>query len=170
MLKLVGIVKYLVKVLNLLINKMNYATGCAFNLDEMLINLDKSKLKMTCDLCERINGNKHKDILIKQICLEGTKLVLDDIIDNNVTFELPTGSARKTQIRMERFTGDDFAKARRNGKFTEVDFLTSNFSGYQLMLEMFYKDGSPRRKKSIYVDSTRKQRIIDHTNNGKQYY
>ena len=79
---------------------MNYATGCAFNLDEVLINLDKSKLNMTSALCEKINGDKHKDTLIKQICLEGMKLVLDDIIDNNITFELPTGSARKTQIRI----------------------------------------------------------------------
>lgn len=149
---------------------MNYATGCAFNLDEMLINLDKSKLNMTSELCERINGDKHKDKLIKQICLESIKLVLDDIIDNNITFELPTGSARKTQIRMGRTTGQDFTKARRNGKFADVDFLTSNFSGYQIMLEMLYKDGRPIRTKPIYVDNNRKQRITENTNNGKQYY
>jgi len=68
---------------------------------------------------------------------------------------------------MGRFTGEDFAKARRHGKFTDVDFLTSNFSGYQLVLEMFYKDGRPARKKNIYVDKTRKQRITDNVNNGK---
>ena len=111
---------------------MNYATGCAFSLEEMLLNLDKSKLNMTSALCEKINGDKHKDTLIKQICLEGMKLVLDDIIDNNVTFELPTGSARKTQMRMGRFAGDDFAKVRRGGKFADVDFLASNFSGNQI--------------------------------------
>lgn len=149
---------------------MNYATGCAFNLDEMLLNLDKSKLNMTSELCERINGDKHKDTLIKQICLECAKLVLDDIIDNNITFELPTGSARKTQLRMERITGQDFAKARRNGKFAEVDFLTSNFSGYQLIFEMFYKSGRTPRQKPVYVDTKRKQKIINNTNNGKQYY
>lgn len=149
---------------------MNYATGCAFNLDEMLLNLDKSKLTMTSDLCERINGDRHKNTLIKQICLEGMKLVLDDIIENNVTFELPTGSARKTQLRMGRFTDEEFAKVRRRGKFADVDFLTSNFSGYQILLEMFYKSGRPPRTKKVYVDKTRRDRITEHTNNGKQYY
>lgn len=149
---------------------MNYATGCAFNLDEVLINLDKSKLNMTSALCEKINGDKHKNTLIKQICLEGMKLVLDDIIDNNITFELPIGSARKTQIRMGRFTGEDFAKVRRRGKFADVDFLTSNFSGYQILLEMFYKDGRPLRKRNVYVDKQRRDRITEYTNQGKQYY
>lgn len=149
---------------------MNYATGCAFNLDEMLINLDKSKLNMTSALCKKITGDEHKNTLIKRICLEGMKLVLDDIIDNNVTFELPTGSSRKTQIRMGRFKDEDFAKARRRGKFEDVDFLTSNFSGYQMIFEMFYKSGRTPRKKNIYVDKTRKDKITEYTNNGKQYY
>lgn len=149
---------------------MNYATGCAFNLDEILINLDKSKLNMTSDLCEKINGDRHKNTLIKQICLEGIKLVLDDIIHNNTTFELPTGSARKTQMRMGRFKDEEFAKVRRNGKFTDVDFLTSNFSGYQIILEMFYKSGRPPRTKKVYVDRTRRDKITEYTNNGKQYY
>jgi len=30
---------------------MNYATGAAFNLDEVFENFDMSKLKMNCDLC-----------------------------------------------------------------------------------------------------------------------
>ena len=149
---------------------MNYATGCAFNLDEMLINLDKSKLNMTSELCKQITGDEHKNTLIKRICLEGMKLVLDDIIDNNVTFELPTGSSRKTQIRMGRFSEEQFAKARRNGKFTDVDFLTSNFSGYQIILEMLYKDGRPKRKRQVYVDKARKDKITKYTNQGKQYY
>ena len=149
---------------------MNYATGCAFNLDEMLINLDKSKLNMTSDLCEKINGDKHKNTLIKQICMEGMKLILDDIIDNNITFELPTGSSRKTQMRMGRISGEDFSKVRRKGKFADVDFLTSNFSGYQIILEMLYKDGRPQRKRNIYVDKNRKDRITEYTNQGKQYY
>lgn len=149
---------------------MNYATGCAFNLDEMLLNLNKSKLEMTSNLCEEITGDRHRDTLIKRICLEGMKLVLDDIIDNNVTFELPTGSARKTQMRMGRITGNEFAKARRNGKFTGVDFLTSNFSGYQIIFELLYSNGMRTRTKRVYVDKKRRDKITEYTNQGKQYY
>jgi hypothetical protein len=145
---------------------MNYAVGCAFNLDEMFINLDKKKLKMTSNLCEQLTNDRHRNTLIKRIFLESVKLVLDDIIDNNVTFELPTGG-RRTIMRMNRIKDKEFAKARRNGKFKEVDFLTSNFSGYEIVLELFHTDGRPERKKHVYVDKVRKNRIIEHTNNGK---
>lgn len=148
---------------------MNYAVGCAFNLDEMLINLDKKKLKMNCKLCEKVNNNKSKDLLIKKIFMENVKMVIDDIIDNNVTFELPTGG-RKTRMRMNRVKDDTFIKVRKKGKFKDVDFLTSNFSGYEIVFEMFHKDGRPERMKHVYVDKKRKDRITEHTNNGKQYY
>jgi len=39
------------------------------------------------------------------------EIIFNDIIENNVTFELPT-SSRKSDIHMLRVTGDDFAQAR----------------------------------------------------------
>jgi hypothetical protein len=37
---------------------------------------------------------------------------------------------------MKRTYGNEFKKAFKNGKWRDVDFITSNFSGYQLVLEM----------------------------------
>jgi hypothetical protein len=37
---------------------------------------------------------------------------------------------------MNRTQGDKFKKAFKNGKWRDVDFIASNFSGYQLVLEM----------------------------------
>jgi hypothetical protein len=54
--------------------------------------------------------------LIEKIFRECLKEVLNDIIDNNITFELPTGS-RRADIHVQRTSGDDFAAARRNGKW-----------------------------------------------------
>ena len=54
---------------------MNYAVGCAFNQDEMFMNFKKQKLKTV----------KEKK-LIKKIARDSIKLVLKDIIENNVTF------------------------------------------------------------------------------------
>ena len=71
---------------------------------------------------------------------------------------------------MKKYDGKEFIKLRKIGKFTDVDFLTSNFSGYQLGLDMFYKDGRPHYHKPVYVDKSRAQKIIENTNNGKQYY
>ena len=49
-----------------------------------------------------------------------------------------------------------------------VDFLTSNFSGYQLSLKVKSKK-RPEKDKTIYVDSTHKNRITELTNEGKRY-
>ncbi len=91
-------------------------------------------------------------------------MVLNDIIDNNDTFELPVGS-RKAHIHMKRTKGEDFKLARRHGKWREVDFLSSLFSGYELSLTMEGK-GIPRSK-TIYVDKKLKNKIIKNTNEGK---
>ena len=149
---------------------MNYATGCAFNIDELFYNLDRKKLKFNYKQCKKLVNSFEKDDLIKRIFLDNVQMILDDIINNNVTFELPTGSGRPTLLRMKKYDGEEFTKARRAGKFTDVDFLSSNFSGYQLGLDMYYKDGRPCIHKPVYVDKTRKEKITENTNNGKQYY
>lgn len=146
------------------------ASGHAFNLDELLLNLDRKKIKFNCKKCKEIIGYNDRDVLIKRIFMDGLNIILDDIIDNNITFELPTGSARKTYLRMKKYDGKEFTRLRKLGKFTNVDFLASNFSGYQLGLDMFYKDGRPYKHKPVYVDQAKAQKIVENTNNGKQYY
>lgn len=149
---------------------MNYAVGCAFNIDELLLNLDRKKLKLNYKQAIELINNNDKNNLIKRIFMDCVQLIVDDIIDNNVTFELPTGSARPTFLRMKKYEGEEFKKLRRNGKFADVDFLSSNFSGYELGLDMYYKDGRPCLTKPVYVDKKRKQKITENTNNAKQYY
>lgn len=136
---------------------MNYAVGCAFNQDEMMMNFKKQKLKSV----------KNKE-LIKRIARDSIKLVLNDIIDNNVTFQLPTGS-RKSDIYVRRISGKEFVRARQNGKFQDVDFLSSNFSGNQLVLNMYDREGKPTRIKPIYLNKEYKNRLTEYTNQGKQY-
>ena len=109
---------------------MNYATGCAFNIDELFLNLDRKKLKFNYKQSKKLVNSINKDDLIKHIFMDNVEMVLDDIIDNNVTFELPTGSGRPTLLRMKRYDGENFSKMRRRGKFADVDFFSSNFSGY----------------------------------------
>ena len=138
---------------------MSYAVGCAFSLDEMMMNFKKQKLKSI---------KKQNKALVKRIAKDAIKLVLNDIIENNVTFQLPTGS-RKSDIHMTRISGDDFVTATQNGKFQDVDYLASNFSGYQLTLNMYDKDGRPTRSKPIYLNKEFKNRITEYTNQGKQY-
>lgn len=136
---------------------MSYAVGCAFSQEEMFMNFDKKKLKTV-----------HNKNLIRKIARDAIKLVLNDIIDNNATFQLPTGS-RKADIHVTRIVGDDFTNARQNGKFQDVDFLASNFSGNQLTLNMYDREGRPTRTKPIYVNKKYKDKLTYYTNQGKQY-
>lgn len=94
-------------------------------------------------------------------------LVLDDIIENNVIFQLPTKS-KKSEIRMKRYEGDKFIECRKHGKFSNVNFLTSNFTGYQL--ELWLQTAGVMRSKPIYLNGKRKDRITELTNQGKSYY
>lgn len=145
---------------------MNYSVGCAFGIKELFMNFPYKKLKVTCEDCQRINNNPHRDVLVKKIFKECLKLVINDIIDNNITFNLPTG-ARKCDIHMKKVQGKAFKNLRRFGKWRDVDFLESYFTGYELGFYMYGKV-SPRIK-TIYVNKAYKNRITENTNKGKQY-
>lgn len=145
---------------------MNYAVGHSFNVDEMFMNFPYKKLKLTCEDCKRINGNKDRDALVKKIFRDSVKVILSDIIDNNVTFILPTNKGI-ADIHVRRTYGEGFKKARKRGKWKNVDFLSSNFSGNELVLSMKHNVFS--KEKIIYVDKNLKSKITENTNNGMQY-
>ena len=145
---------------------MNYAVGHSFNVDEMFMNFPYKKLKLTCEDCKRINRNKDRDALVKKIFRDSVKVILNDIIDNNVTFILPTNKGI-ADIHVRRTYGEDFKKARKRGKWKNVDFLSSNFSGNELVLSMKHNVFS--KEKIIYVDKNLKSKITENTNNGMQY-
>lgn len=111
--------------------------------------------------------NKHKERIMNKIMRSCLTMVIDDIIHNNATFWLPTGK-RKCCLRMRRTSGEQFMKARQAGKWTDVDFLASNFSGYQI--EFRYQYGEVYKWKNVYVNSERKQMITKYTNEGRQYF
>ena len=144
-----------------------YATGCAFNTDHLFMNFPYKKLKINCNQCEQINGNKHRDVLVKQIFRDSVNMILNDIIDNNVTFQLPLNGPVKCDMYMKRVIGKDFQNLRKAGKWQDIDFLKSMFSAYQIVLTMRGKR-TPRIKK-VYVGKQMRDRITENTNNGKQY-
>lgn len=145
---------------------MNYALGYALCAKDLFYNFDVKKLKMTKQQCIDIYSDGNKKDLAAKIFVKSVEKVIEDIIDNNIHFKLP--GSTKSYIFMKRTEGDKFKKAFRNGKWREIDFIESNFSGYQLYLEMQSDKRMPRQK-PIYVSPKLKQKIIDNTNAGKQY-
>jgi len=67
---------------------------------------------------------------------------------------------------MKRTSGEKFKKAFRNGKWRDIDFLETDFSGYQLVFEMLNEKRLPREK-PVYLGPKDKQKITDYVNNGK---
>ena len=76
---------------------------------------------------------------------------------------MPQG-AQRTWIQMDPISGDDFIKARQNGAFEDVDYINSNFTGYQLFLR--YNTRYGHWKKRIYVSKKFKDKITELTNKG----
>lgn len=145
---------------------MNYALGYSFSLKDIYEKLELNRLQIKYkDLPE---GILDKRDLCRKMFADCMWLVLNDIIDNNVTFELPKMGKRRSNIHMHRITGKEFAYARRNGQiFKDVDFLKSGFSGYALQYDMYTGDYS--KSKRIHVSNNLKDKITQHTNEGKQY-
>lgn len=152
----------------MIMNNKNYAMGHAFSLHDTFMNFPVEKLKMTTEQCRETYSDGNKRDLVASIFAKSVQMVVDDIIDNNVHFKLPGLGKTQAYIYMNRTHGKDFKRAFKNGKWNDVDFIMSNFSGYQLQLEMQNEKKLPRQK-SIYLSQKDKQRIVDNTNNGKQY-
>ena len=69
---------------------------------------------------------------------------------------------------MKKTSGKDFKNAVKRGKWRDVDFLTSNFTGYQLAMSIKSKK-RPEKEKLIYLGYKHKDRITELTNEGKRY-
>ena len=111
----------------------------------------------------RLSDNRHPLQHIHEISeINGLGGELSSI-NNNINFELPTPSG---QLHLVPIQGEDFKKARQNGAFKDVDYLKSNFTGYEMKLDI--KTKYPRSI-PVHLDSKLKNKIVEQTNKGIQY-
>ena len=146
----------------------NYAMGHCFTGKDLFNNFPVNKLKMSKEQCIATYPDGSKRDLAASIFTRSVQMVVDDIINNNVDFKFPTLGQTQAYLRMKRTTCQNFKKAFKNGKWNDVDFLTSNFSGYQIVLDMESKKRTTRQK-DIYLSPKDRDRITENTNLGKQY-
>lgn len=144
-----------------------YALGCAFTTKDILTNFPYKTLQSTCALCKSITGDNHRNILAGKIFKESVKIILLDVIQNNVTFWLPLTGGKKCNIHMRRVSGEEFKNLRRGGKWKDIDILKSMFSGYQISL--FMLGNRTPRIKSIYLSKDLQNIISNKTNQGMTY-
>ena len=148
--------------------EQKFAMGHTFSAQEIFHNFPIKNLQMDYDTVKKVYSDGDKRSLSASIFTRGMQLIIEDIIENNVHFLLPTLGTNEAYLYMNKISGNNFKKAFKNGKWRDVDFLTSNFTGYQLALKV----QSPRRPekiKSIYLGYKHKDRITELTNDGKRY-
>ena len=149
-------------------SEQKFAMGHTFSSREIFHNFPIDKLKIDYDTVRKIYPDGDKRALSASIFNKGMQLIVEDIIENNVHFLLPTLGNNESYLYMKKTSGQDFKNLVRKGKWRDVDFLTSNFTGYQLALSVKSKK-RPEKEKSIYLGYKHKDRITELTNEGKRY-
>ena len=114
------------------------------------------------------SGYNAKRALCAAIIAYLMRLIILDIIENNVTFEFPLLANRKASIYVKCFYGEKFSELYAKGAFSGIDFLASGFKGYHLYMSWWRRNTF--REKPIYIGGSLKQKFLDNINNGKQYY
>ena len=104
-------------------------------------------------------------------CLSGPfqycfSLILNRVIDERVRFKLPVKA--EAYIDFEIVGGDKFVEHRQNGRFSEIDFIESDFTGY--FLNYVYRAKAYNKIRPIYIGGALKKKFLDGINSGIKYY
>lgn len=146
---------------------MSYALGYTLGPKDLFFNFNKSKLKFTSKECEELFNHRHREIIVDQVFKYALSLIVNDIIENNEIFNLPTGK-KKAYLKMKVVENDKLLEGISNGKWEDIDLYSSMFRAYQLMFE--YQNRDVFRQKLVYLHSQHRDRIMELTNQGKNYY
>lgn len=138
-----------------------WATSYALTATDLYTKFDYSKLKVCLRHLPGKYAFKYKELLA-QILKYFFFLVVIDIIEKKVTFRFP--KTYRAYLEMLSVSGEEFVKARQNGAFQDVDFLTSDFTGYTLGLR--YNTRYGKWTKAIHITEKYKDRITELTNQG----
>ena len=136
-----------------------WATSYALTAKDLYTKFPYKRLKT--NIKQLPNGSSQSQLL-SQVFRYFFYLVIKDIIENKTTFRFPR--SYRAFLEMLSVSGDEFVKARQNGKFQDVDFLTSDFTGYNLGLR--YNTRYGKWTKALHVSEKYKDRITELTNQG----
>lgn len=93
-------------------------------------------------------------------------LIINRIIDEKVRFKIPVNT--EAYIDFEIVTGDKFVEQRQNGRFSEIDFVESDFTGY--FLTYYFQAKAYQKAMPIYVGGDIKKKFLEGINSGTKYY
>jgi hypothetical protein len=93
-------------------------------------------------------------------------LILNYVLDNKVRFIIPC--VAESYIDFEIVIGDMFEEQKQNGRFGEIDFIESDFTGYAL--RYYFKAKAYQKAYPIYMGGALKQKFLNGINSGVKYY
>ena len=126
----------------------HYALGWACNLNDVFVRFPYEKCK---NLITNYKTKQLQRKKIKQVFRTAVEVIINDIIENNVTFKVPSLQSKGGEIHFEPVTGEEFKDLKAKGKFSGIDFLETLFTGYQLYLYLYGKDNNITEKKKIPI-------------------
>lgn len=132
----------------------------AFSAEELYKGMNLKPLKKYKKIKKSLASDIFKDCFYE---------ILLDIIDNNVTFVLPLKFGNYAEISMTQVRNEEFKKLYKLGKFSNIDYILSEFTGNEITFK--YKTKTQGLKsKTIYLNGKLKEKIDYNTNKAKQYY
>lgn len=145
---------------------MRCALGYSFTLTDLYTKFPFQKLKFSGATFQHIFKSAFLPVQCTRIMYYCIKLVILDVIRNNVTFILPTGK-KYAEIYVRRTSKEEFINRRRKGGDQEIDFLETNFTTYKLTFRWMGKNFI--RSKPCYIGGDLKKEFINNINNGMKY-
>ena len=142
----------------------NLALGHALSCRDLFVNFKSNKV----DLKDKTCYDWHTKRAAANIFSKCFEIVIQDIIDNNVQFKLPPYGNGSSYIQMKQYRGSEFKRLFKAGKWRDVDFLATNFTGYQLA---FYIKNQKRmdKEKPIHISPKMREQITEKINQGFTY-
>lgn len=142
-------------------------TEYCFTAKELYETINPSKWNVT-DTLAQSHGHRDRYVLCGYVLVYLFYLIFLDIIKNNVTFEFPMTGGYSASLYVKCFADDEFRKLYACGKFLGIDFIASEFKGYQIFYQ--WRCYNKIKEKPIYINNKLKYWFYSKINEGKQYF
>jgi hypothetical protein len=109
--------------------------------------------------------NSYEDVISDpfKFCIN---LVINRVIDERVRFKIPT--IGESYLDFEIVNEDKFEEHRQYGRFQEIDFINSDFTGYTI--RYFINTKGCRRSFQLYLGGELKEKFLNKINEGIKFY
>lgn len=139
----------------------------AFSTHDLFDTLNTRELHFKKKEMQDKYNAKDKQRMCTKVFLYFLKVLLLDIIENNVIFVLPLGTNREATMQITPVRGEALKSAKQHGAMQDIDILETNFVGYKITLTWQNKDHLTEWFECpIYIDKYNKEIFLQHVHNG----